>query len=362
MTKNKGKSSARACLNPASEKLLSKITNLEENLQGIKAQDLSPDRQHLVTICETYLETARDFLDRPILSCKFPFYESRHPHLIWEMLHRVDEYFILLIKDAELYSKATYVKNSFELNIKEDKVREEWIGQNGKLKEALDDINKRVYKEDYRYVVKDALNLVNEQVDRSFWQVSMNTLTSVCSGTILGILMLLAWIYCTTGLHPHTNALNSLNSGGLSDHYLTLIILGLMGSYLSNLMTNENFLYIQGAPYWRYFLHNLFSKPLMSGFAAVFIYILARSKLIFSITAIAPTETSKAAVSQLINLNVSPEGVGYVYAILAVVSGFAADKILRNMIDKVLKKLEQKAEKSKDSEKKEEKKTDPENK
>jgi hypothetical protein len=360
MTEHKGKSSARCCLNPASETLLSKITHLEENLEGIKTQDLAPERQHLVKICRTYLEIARGFLDRPILSFKFPFYASRHPHLIWEMLHRVDEYFILLIKDEELYSKASYVKNSFDLNIKEDKVREEWIGQNGKLKVALDDINKRAYKEDHRYVLKEALNLVNEQMDRSFWQLSMNTLTSVCSGTILGILMLLAWIYVTNANHPYNNVLYSLGSGGLSQHYLTLIILGLMGSYLSNLMTNENFLYIQGAPYWRYFLHNLFSKPLMSGFAAVFIYILARSKLIFSITAISPTESPKVAVSQLITLNVSSEGVGYVYAILAIVSGFAADKILRNMIDKVLKKMEQKAEKSKDSEKKEDKKTDSE--
>jgi len=41
-----------------------------------------------------------------------------------------------------------------------------------------------------------------------------------------------------------------------------------------------------------------------------------------------------------------------VYAVLAIVSGFAADKVLRNMIDTVLKRLEQKAEKTKDAEKK----------
>jgi hypothetical protein len=38
--------------------------------------------------------------------------------------------------------------------------------------------------------------------------------------------------------------------------------------------------------------------------------------------------------------------------VLAIFSGFAADKILRDMIDGVLKKLEQKAEKTKESEKK----------
>jgi hypothetical protein len=37
---------------------------------------------------------------------------------------------------------------------------------------------------------------------------------------------------------------------------------------------------------------------------------------------------------------------------VAIVSGFAADKILRTMIDGVLKRLEQKAEKTKSVEKK----------
>jgi hypothetical protein len=341
-------SSFRGRLNPATEKLLSKITNLEENMEGVKAQDLTPEQQQLVKICETYLERARSYLDRPWWALR-----SRHPHMIWEMLHRVDECYILLMKNAEFYSKASYIKNVFDLNINEDKVRQEWIGANGKLTKALADINAGTYKEEYRYVVKDALNLVNEQMDRTFWQLSMNTLTSVCSGVLLGLLMLLVWICHYKG---YTKAdLYSLNLGSLSDHYGALIVLGIMGAYLSNLMTTENFLYIQGAPYWRYFLHNVLSKPLMSGFAAVFIYILARSKIIFSITTPGQTQTT---VSQIINLNVSPDGVGYTYAMLAIVSGFAADKVLRNMIDKVLKKMEQKAEKGKDSEKKEDKTTD----
>ncbi len=42
---------------------------------------------------------------------------------------------------------------------------------------------------------------------------------------------------------------------------------------------------------------------------------------------------------------------------LAIISGFAADKVLRNTIDNVLKKLEQKAEKTKDTAKPEGKTT-----
>ena len=174
----------------------------------------------------------------------------------------------------------------------------------------------------------------------------MNTLTSVLSGTILGALMLLAWKF-----HP-PGALDSLGKTGLGTSFVTLLVLGLMGAYLSNVMTKENFLYVRGGPFWRYLLHNLLSKPLMSAFAAVFIYILEKSKLIFSINPITNTQVTSKAASQIITLNVIPESVGYVYAVVAIVSAFAADKILRNMIDSVLKRLEQKAEKTKDTEKK----------
>jgi hypothetical protein len=198
--------------------------------------------------------------------------------------------------------------------------------------------------EENRYVIRDALKLVNEQMDRTFWQLSMNTLTSVWSGTMLASLMVLAWFFYPAG------TLQSLGTGEFKTTFVTLIALGLMGAYLSNLMTKENFLYVRGGPFWRYLLHNLFSKPLMSAFAAVFIYSLEKSKLIFSINTI-DTQTASKAASQIISLNVAKQSEGYVYAVLAIVSAFAADKMLRNMIDRVLKRMEQKAEKTKDTEK-----------
>ena len=342
MTEHNSKAIVRIWLNPATERLQSKLTNLEEMLEEFRAQDLNHEQKHIADICKTYLEKARGYIDRPLLSTKFPFFKRRHPHLVWELLHRVDEYFVLLIKDKELYSRAIDVKVSFKLNIKEEKVRDEWIGEKGKLIEILDHIKKKEHMEESRYVVRDALRLVNEQMDRTFWQLSMNTLTSVWSAAILGGLMVLAWLFYPAG------TLQSLGVGAFENTFITLIALGLMGGYISNLMTKEDFLYVRGGPFWRYWLHNLLSKPLMSAFAAVFIYGVEKSKLIFSISSI-DTKSASNAASKIISLNVTKGSEGYVYAVLAIVSGFAADKILRSMIDGVLKRLEQKAEKTKDS-------------
>jgi len=338
MTEHISKTDARIWLNPATERLKSKLTNLEEMLEGFQAQSLNQEQKHIVNICNTYLTKARGYTDRPLLGRKFPFFSRRHPHLVWELLHRVDEHFILLIKDEELYTRAIDVKVSFKLNINEEKVRDEWIGEKGRLGAALDQIKKKEHMEENRYVVRDALRLVNEQMDRTFWQLSMNTLTSVWSAVILGGLMGLALLFYPAG------TLQSLGKGAFKITFVTLIALGLMGAYLSNLMTKEDFLYVRGGPFWRYLLHNLFSKPLMSAFAAVFIHGVEKSKLIFSISTI-----NSNAASKIITLNVTEGSEGYVYAVLAVVSGFAADKILRSMIDGVLKRLEAKAEKTKDS-------------
>jgi hypothetical protein len=224
-------------MNPATERLQSKMTNLQEMLEGFQAQDLNDEQKHIIAICKTYLEKARDYTDRPLLSAKFPFFGRRHPHLVWELLHRVDEYFILLIKDDELYSRAIDVKTSFDLNIKEEKIRNEWIGEKGKFIGVLEQIKKK--EKDTmlgnRFMVRDALKLVNEQMDRTFWQLSMNTLTSVWSGVILGILMLLAWLFYPAG------TLQSLGTGGFRNTFVTLIALGLMGAYLSNLMPERGY-------------------------------------------------------------------------------------------------------------------------
>ncbi|MEW6103624.1 MAG: hypothetical protein AB1630_07430 [bacterium] len=92
-----------------------------------------------------------------------------------------------------------------------------------------------------------------------------------------------------------------------------------------------------------FFIYHLFIKPILGAFAAVFIFVLEKSELIFSINPIQNT------LGNIITINVPPDSEGYVYAILAVSSGFAGDKILRSTIGKVLERLEDKAEKNKET-------------
>ena len=347
MTEQTLKSTLRVWMNPATETLHQKHFDLQEKLKRYERphnKDLTEDDQkQVVQECQTYLSEVSNYLNTTLLSIKWPFFRRKHPHLMWELLHRVDENFILLIDGDELYSTAIDVKTSFDLNIKEEKLRAEWIGDKGVFRDILDQLKKKDQNTMLvnRYMIRDALRIVNEKMDCSYWQLSMNIMTSVLSSFILAVLLILAWKWQPINPFQYLG-----QRGGFNSTFVTLIGLGLMGAYLSNLMTKEDFLYVRGGPFLRCLWHNIFSKPVMSAFAAVFIYGLEKTKLIFSIG----NQATSTRLTEIITINVSQDYMGYAYAVLAIVSGFSADKILRSMFDKVLKKLEQKAEKTKDSE------------
>ena len=339
-------------LNPCTETLYQKYLDLQERLKRFEPphdHGLKDEQNRVVEICRTYLQKVKDYIEIPLLNTKWPFLHRRHPHLMWQLLHRVDECFVLLCNDEELYSLAIDVKVSFDLNIREEKVRAAWIGDKGVFRDIMEQFEGKdknnVPADRCRRLISDALKLINEKMDQSYWQLSMNTITSVLSGLFLAVFLLIALIWQPCHSTNSINHIKNLGEGCFADTFVTLIALGLMGAYLSNLMTKENFLYVRGGPFLRCLLHNLFSKPVMSAFAAVFMFGLEKTKLIFSIGA-----QATSARPEIISINVNDAYRGYAYAVLAIVSGFSADKVLRSMFDKVLKKLEQEAEKTKDSE------------
>jgi len=326
---------------PSKESLLEKIMGLEEATSRYENAGLNKNQEHTLHIVQDYIQSAKECMKG------FP----SHPHLIWNLLHRADEHLLFLMPHDELYARALDVATTFDLTITEKKVREEMLGEKGKLTIAVKDLEKAspdVEKD--RYLVRDALQYLNENVDTNYWILSMNTLTSVLSAILLGLGICM--IIFVPGLDP-AKAMVPPKMGFIA-------ILGCIGAFLSNLITKENFLYVRGGPFWRYLLHNLMARPILGAFAAIFILWIEKSKWIFSITSAAVDKMASsgqaAAVavssnsqSAIITINVSETALPYAYVIIAVISGFAAEKILRNMIDRVLKRLEEKAEKTKET-------------
>jgi hypothetical protein len=327
------------------------------------------------------------------------------PHLAWRYLHHDDEDLMLVMPLDELRARAVEVKALFKLNIKEEAVRAEWLGAEGGEKGSLSKAVEKLHdsaataKEVVacRHVVRQALRQVNEQVDRGYWSLSMNVFTSVASAALLGGLMFAFWYYGFLAMIPRLGK-PDLTPGGewataSLTGFLAMVLLGAMGAYLGNFITKQEFLFVRGGPFLRYLLSPVLARGIVGGFAAAFVFLIEQSGLFFTLgaapltpssasstlsstattlsgapatlsslpgaaggaTAVASEfigpardrpEKSDRVANALVNFNTPPASRGYALAILAIVSGFAAEKVLGGMIGSVQRRLMEKAEKT----------------
>lgn len=315
---------------PAKESLLAKRSGLEQSIQLLMDAGPTPALARVLRRCQETLAEVKRF-DAP--------WSPNHPHLAWRLLHRVDQELLLVISTPELLAAAETLRATFDMNVTEPKLRRAWLGSEtapGLLPGAIATLRARPDDEAARHLLAQARRLVDDQTDRDFWTLSVNTLTSVASGLALGGAMVAFWLLGWSVGLAELGA-KDLTEAGLG----RLALLGLMGGYLSNVLTREGFLYVRGGPFWRYVLLHLVSRPVLSAFAAILLALLVKAELILGFG-------PQAKGSALVVLQVG-ERVGYAFAALALVAGFAADKLLRDLIGRVLKQLEQKAEKSKES-------------
>jgi hypothetical protein len=163
---------------------------------------------------------------------------------------------------------------------------------------------------------------------------------SVYSAAMLGVLMVIYFFV-------YYQQIDVLLEGG---SLMPFAILGLMGAYAGNLMTKEDFLFVRGGPFWRFLLQNLMARPIVGAFSATFVFLVEKSKLVFSINPITEGQAPQVQPT-IININVNENVIEYVYIVLAIAAGFAGEKILRTMIDRVLKRLEESADKTKETKK-----------
>ncbi|HET7784352.1 MAG TPA: hypothetical protein VFL36_00125 [Myxococcales bacterium] len=324
--------------NPSRERLWAKIAGLHQTLRTL-ATPPSP----LVGLCGDNLERAKACIQR----------RWGHAHLAWRFLHRVDEDLLLLLPDDQIQGRAVDVKAAFDLNIAEPAMRAHWLGtatDPGPLATAVEQLQRTsgggVSNLPQRHILREVLGIVDNHVDKGFWVLSMNVFTTLWSAILLGGLMLLFGVLAQRGTIPALASLGTAPGASL----LPIVLLGAAGAYLSNLLTKKDFVFVEGGPFTRFLLHPLLVKPVISAFAAVFVYLLAQSRILFAIVSQAANGGASAPESSATGgliLTAPAEALGYLYAIVAIVSGFAADKLLGDMIGSVIRRLEQTAEKTK---------------
>lgn len=320
------------------ENLLAKAASLRQQIEELRADGPPPALEHVLRRCQENID-AVDELQRP--------WHAHHPNLAWRYLHRVDGDLFLVLPREQVLADAYKLRDDFDRNVTDPRTRTTWLGGDGSppglLKQAIQSFETKTNEHEARYLLREARHLLDAQTDLHFWSLSVSTLVIVVSSIALAAAML---VYVVLGYGKFVQAFAqqlhevAVTTPPGAPTLVALALLGLMGGFVSNVVTRKNFLFPAGGPFWRFFLLHVVARPVMSAFGAVLIVVLVKSGLLFAIN---PTvEIGKGVLALRV-----PEGaLGFTYATLAVASGFGADKVLRAMMGRVLRVLQRKAEKT----------------
>lgn len=338
-------------------------------------EDLAPTDQPILKQCRQKLELAKSYIN------KLP----RRHFAFWETIHEVDSLLLLVMPTARLAPQALEILQKFEAKVTDPQQRDLWLGTKdkaGPLRAAAQLLTENqllprreppeqgtassLSPEELsrcRYILQGALDILNQQVDQGFWQLSINVMFQILSGMLLLVLLVL-WVLMTqrvfqpvlrsaglispltdwpTAIEEYFRAGNATDISFLV--LLPFIMLGVAGAVLSNMLSKEPFRVAVGAT-TRFYFYYLFVKPLIGAFAALFLLLLERSDVLLAVVMVsdggAATSVSKAAIQIVVH---SLKAAIFTVALLSVTAGFFAEKFLSSMVDRVLGLLFEKSEK-----------------
>ncbi len=318
----------------ASQLLWAKLERTAARVELVRALSRTSDPAELAILaqCTERLELARERIDRTV----------RQTWAFWEVIHRVDELLLLVMPAGMLRAEATDVLAKFEDKIKDAAVRKVWLGADG-ASGPLPQVVERLapgappLQPGDRHVLRNALNLVNEQGDTNFWRLGSNVSVQALSALLLLVLFVFAVF-----VRPLFQAFPSAPPGAVGvlttrPDTFDVLLLGAAGAILANLIATKPIIVSIG-PTSRYYAHNLFVKPVIGAFAAGLVTLLVQSGLTFGVST---TEGESGAGGLVLD----PAHQVFLRSILAVAAGFAAEWMLRPMMENVLRAISLRSEK-----------------
>ncbi|NPD22720.1 MULTISPECIES: hypothetical protein [Corallococcus] len=301
-------------------------------------QDLTAEETAILRQCQEKLEAARWCLDKPTGRWSFSF---------WELIHEVDGLLLLVMPASMLVPRALEIQQQFERRVTDSRAHL-WLGADrasGPLPRSVRQLTRvdesggvappPLDAEESRYcrsVLRGALDTVNQQVDKTFWQLSINVTLQVFSTLLLLAVFVISFVLLTRELIQTW-------PGELIPRGLLLVgFAGASGAIISNMLSKERFVVATGAT-GRFFAYHLMVKPVIGAFAALMLLFLEQSRMLLSVD----TRTGSTGVDPspaLFHIVVSDnQAVFFTLMALAVVAGWSADKLLSSIMDKVLGRL-----------------------
>lgn len=350
--------------NPSIEHLVSKYLeymnyielHCQKRAQGHLPENAAEDARDLaLRFCQDKLKELHSLL--------FPsFGMGARVIAAWQLLHRVSEEMILLMNREELIGFGVRLKRQITTMAMQEMLKKEWTdivkGQLTKIAKeqaSPDDIRET------QQLFKNIYRSVNDTVDDQFWDLWAKKFLAFSYTIALALLTVIFFV-------------GELGGGPC----LTLgkiLLLGAMGGLMSGVFTSEGDSLPKGH-FWVPTLYYLLARPLMGLLAALVIFWAVESQFLVTIEPpyrgriiaceTANTErgeTAKPEISALAPAMVKEEGEvkvspvamkartgreHYLYMLLFLCAGFAGDKLLKAIADRVTAKLLARAEKTKE--------------
>ncbi|MFP2896660.1 hypothetical protein [Corallococcus sp. 4LFB] len=304
-------------------------------------EDLTPEDEAILGQCQEKLEAARWCLDKPTGRWSFSF---------WELIHEVDGLLLLVMPASMLVPRALEIQQQFERRVTDAGRAQLWLGAD-RVSGPLPRCVRRLAHVDEpgsgaaapppldaeqarycRSVLRGALESVNQQVDKTFWQLSINVSLQIFSTLLLLAVFVVSFVILSPALidgWPRT-----LVPGGL----LLVGFAGASGAIVSNMLSKERFVVATGATS-RFFAYHLMVKPVLGAFAALMLLFLEQSRMLLSVDTRAASTSGDASPAILHIVVSGPQAMFFTLMALAVVAGWSADKLLSSIMDKVLGRL-----------------------
>lgn len=303
-------------------------------------EGLTEEDRVILEQCKQRLEVARRCLDRQFWRWSFAF---------WQIIHEVDGLLLLVMPQHMLLPHALEIQQQFERRVTDSAQKTLWLGAertSGPVPQCIrllrgeapapSDPDASLSEAERlarcRHVLRGAQGVINDRVDKTFWQLSINVSIQVLSTLLLITLSLLALLGFNRSLVADWP--DTLVPQGL----LLLSLMGAAGAVVSNMLSKERFIVATGATS-RFFAYHLLVKPVIGAFAALTLLLVEQSNLLLAVVPRGPANDA-GNNSALLNIVVKDwRAVFFTLAALAVVAGYFADRFLSSIMNNVLSRL-----------------------
>jgi uncharacterized membrane protein YeaQ/YmgE (transglycosylase-associated protein family) len=338
-----------------------RLQRLEADLRILRARrnELSKDGPDLEEL-EARLARAREYAEQ---SSQRPY---RPVDELWALVHGIEADRLLLMPLDLLSSEALALEEQFRRKIEEPAAREVWLGQDknsGPLYQTARRVKELAFQETLspnqqqelrlaRYELWTALHLVNRHAEKYSRQRSLNMQLRVMSGGLLLAAFFLSFCFnLPQALYETLTSQTSEAKIWPLNGILSIVLLGVAGAIVANLLSDNPVLSTHGPSNRpQLFGYYLFIKPALGAFAALLIFVLAQSQLLFSIESsenepprARPPDAQQTQSPQYrpplqIQLG-SQRALAYTYIVFFIAIGFSAEKFLGSTMDRVMSKL-----------------------